>query len=222
MTMVTSLLPNGLIGLVVVVLIAALISTINSGLNAFGTILTLDIYEKKLRPNASDKEVIRVGRIAIVVAALIAVTCVIGLGTLGRSLFDVITGIIAFLAPPMTAVFLVAIIWKRATAKAALTTFIIGSVLSLGMGVLSLSDTPEGFWPHYLILSFYLAAGLIALMVVLSLLTRPLAKEYNLPAIAQIYDKMNYSARPVWIWWTILAFIMVALYLFFQLAGTTG
>ena len=220
MTMVASLLPNGLVGLVVVVLIAALVSTINSGLNSFGTILTLDIYEKKLRPNASDKEVIWMGRAAILVAALIAVICAIWLSTLGRNLFDVITGIIAFLAPPMTAVFLVAVIWKRATSKAALTTFIAGSVLSLGIGILSLSDTPEGFWPHYLLLSFYLAAGLIGLMVILSLLTRVPAKKYNLPVIGQIYDKMDYSARPVWIWWTILALIMLALYLFFQWAGT--
>jgi len=90
------------------------------------------------------------------------------------------------------------------------------------MGILALSDTPEGFWPHYLLLSFYLAAGLIVLMVILSLLTGAPAKKFNLPSIAQIYNKLDYSARPVWIWWTILACIMVTLYLFFQLAGTAG
>jgi SSS family solute:Na+ symporter len=222
MTMVTSLFPHGLIGLVVVILIAALVSTINSGLNSFGTILTLDIYEKKIRPNASEKEVIWVGRAAILVAALIAVICALGLGRLGRSLFDVITGIIAFLAPPMTAVFLVAVIWKRATASAALTTFIAGSIASLVIGVLSLSNTPQGFWPHYLLLSFYLAGGLIVLMVTISLLGRVPAKSYHLPSINRIYDKLGYSARPVRVWWIILAFVMLALYLFFQLSGSSG
>ena len=219
-TMVSGLLPNGLIGLIIAVIFAALISTINSGLNSFGTILTLDIYAKKIRPDASDKEVVLVGRCAMVFAAIIAVLCALGLSTLGKSLFDVITGIIAFLAPPMTAVFLVSVLWKRATAKAALTTFIFGSILSLGIGFLSLTNTPEGFWPHYLLLSFYLASALIILMIVVSLLTRPSPNIEVMPTINEIYAKMGYSAKPVWIWYIVLFVIMIALYTFFQIASS--
>ncbi len=220
MTMVSGLLPNGMIGLVIAVIFAALISTVNSGLNSFGTILTLDIYGKHFRPDASDKEVIWAGRAAMTFAAILAVCCAIGLGQLGKSLFDVITGIIAFLAPPMTAVFLVSVLWKRATAKAALTTFIFGSIVSASVGVCCLTDTPEDFWPHYLLLSFYLASSLIVLMVVVSLLTKAPPQKDMMPSVNEIYSKMGYSPKPVWIWYSVLFVIMIALYVFFQYAGS--
>ena len=220
MTMVSGLLPNGMIGLVIAVIFAALISTVNSGLNSFGTILTLDIYGKHFRPDASDKEVIWAGRVAMTFAAILAVCCAIGLGQLGKSLFDVITGIIAFLAPPMTAVFLVSVLWKRATAKAALTTFIFGSIVSASVGVCCLTDTPEDFWPHYLLLSFYLASSLIVLMVVVSLFTKAPPPQDMMPSVNEIYAKMGYSPKPVWIWYGVLFVIMMALYVFFQYAGS--
>ena len=220
MTMVSELLPNGMIGLVIAVIFAALISTVNSGLNSFGTILTLDIYGKHFRPDATDKEVIWAGRVAMTLAAIIAVCCAIGLGQLGKSLFDVITGIIAFLAPPMTAVFLVSVLWKRATAKAAFTTFVFGSIFSLALGFGCLANTPEGFWPHYLLLSFYLASGLIVLMIIVSLFTKAPAKQDMMPSVNEIYAEMGYSPKPVWIWYSILFVIMIALYVFFQFAGS--
>jgi len=220
MTMVTGLLPQGMRGLVVAVLIAALVSTVDSGLNSFGTVLTLDIYQKTIRPEATGKEIIWIGRIATFVAAAIAVLCAVSLGVLGKNLFDIITGIIGFLAPSMTAVFLVGIFSKRATSTAALITLVFGTAISLVFGYLCLSDTPKGFWPHYLVLSFYLSGGLTLFMYALSLMTRASGMETPVRSIKAIYAELGYSPRPVWIWWSILAVIMAAVYAFFQLAGS--
>ncbi|MHC4115704.1 MAG: sodium:solute symporter family transporter, partial [Planctomycetota bacterium] len=72
MTMVTSYFPTGLIGLIIAVLIAALVSTVDSGLNSMSTVFTLDFYCKKLRPEAQRKETILVGRIVTILTAFIA------------------------------------------------------------------------------------------------------------------------------------------------------
>jgi SSS family solute:Na+ symporter len=63
MTMVTRLLPAGMTGMVMAVLIAALVSTIDSALNSLSTVFTMDIYLKRHNPNASQKEIIKTGRI---------------------------------------------------------------------------------------------------------------------------------------------------------------
>ena len=72
MTMVTNYLPTGMTGLIVAVLIAALVSTVDSGLNSFSTVFTLDIYVKKYRPTATPAEIVWVGRVVMV---LVAVNC---------------------------------------------------------------------------------------------------------------------------------------------------
>lgn len=73
MTMVTNLFPVGMVGLVLAVLTAALISTVGSALNALSTVFTMDIYVKKFRPLASQKEIIRTGHVVTVAGALISV-----------------------------------------------------------------------------------------------------------------------------------------------------
>ena len=65
MTMVTHLFPVGMVGLVLAVLTAALVSTIGSALNALSTVFTMDIYVKKIRPQAKQKEIIRVGQVSL-------------------------------------------------------------------------------------------------------------------------------------------------------------
>ena len=76
MTMVTHLFPVGMVGLVLAVLTAALVSTIGSALNALSTVFTMDIYVKKIRPQAKQKEIIRVGQVVTVAGALITTLAV--------------------------------------------------------------------------------------------------------------------------------------------------
>jgi len=71
--MVTNLFPPGLNGLVIVVLVAVLVGTIGLSLNALSTVFTMDVYVKKYNPQATNKEIIRMGRIVDVVGGVFAV-----------------------------------------------------------------------------------------------------------------------------------------------------
>jgi SSS family solute:Na+ symporter len=215
MTMVTRLLPSGMVGLVVAVLIAALISTIDSGLNSFSTVFTLDIYHTKIRPQATTRETIWVGRILTVAAGVIAILCALAMQMAGKDLFELLQSIIAYFAPPMAAVFLVGTLWRRATSTAALTTLILGTVVSLSAGACQLCKYPsEEFWPHFLLLSFYLFAALTVLMIVVSLCTEK-QPEKRLPTLRESYAQ-GQSPKTLWRWWGVLAAIMGGVYIFFN------
>jgi SSS family solute:Na+ symporter len=97
MTMVTNLFPPGMNGLVIVVLIAVLVGTIGSSLNALSTVFTTDLYVKKIHPNATAKEQIKIGRIAIVVGCVFAVFMAIAIDNIkGQNLFNIFQAVLGF------------------------------------------------------------------------------------------------------------------------------
>jgi SSS family solute:Na+ symporter len=219
---VKHLMPMGMVGLIISVLVAAVVSTVSAGLNSFSTILTLDIYKRWITPAASDHHVKRVGQVVTLFAMLLSVGIAWWLNAVeGTNMFDLFQGIIGYMAPPVSVVFLLGIIWRRATAKAALATLILGSVVSLSVGYWDLRNTfadAEGIdiWPHYLLLSFYLFAGVFAFMVIVSLLTRHSPSETPLPALRDTYRENPGLGRAGWIGWGILALLMVGLYVVFD------
>ena len=216
MTLVTNLLPVGMVGLIVAVLIAALISTIDSALNSFSAIFTLDIYCKKIRPQADQNEIRWVGRIMTLIIAIVSIFIALSMESVGRDLFNLLQGIIAFFAPPMAAVFLIGVLWRKATSKSALLTLIFGSLVSLSIGLCQFKNWPnKSFWPHYLLLSFYLFAGLSVFMIVISLATQKNSRPSPLPTLRDTYSKTQ-GSNIIWILWGILAVIMSVLYLVFN------
>ncbi len=214
LTLVVEHLPDGMVGLIVATLMAALISTIDSALNSLSTVVTLDIYIKKIRPQATRAETIRLGRLVTLAAAILAVFLALAIGSIrGIDLFSLLQSIIGFIAPPMAAVFLVGVLWDRATARAANVTLILGSVLSIGVGVAYLSHFPSAdFWPHFLMLSFYLFMALGGLMVIVSLMDGSQKGKKSLPSIMTSYQPQSYSSRTIWRLWLVLVIIMVGLY----------
>ena len=213
MTMVTNYLPVGMTGLIVAVLIAALVSTVDSGLNSFSTVFTLDIYVKGHRPNASPAEIKWVGRMAMVGVTILSILAALSMEGVGKSMFDLLQGIISFIAPPMGAVFLIGVLWRRATSRAAYATLVAGSIVSLSVGLMHFKHWPSAeFWPHYLLLAFYLFAGIVIFMVVVSLLTAKSQDEEDMPTLRETYAEMGASPRLVWILWGILAVIMMIIY----------
>lgn len=217
LTMVTNLLPTGLVGMIVATLLASLIGVSASGLNSFSTVFTLDIYATKIRPLATNAELQRVGRLMTVVAAGLAMGVAFLMEGLGKNLFDTLQSVVAFFAPPISTVFLLGVLWKRATPTAAILTLTGGSVLSLTLGLLQLKGYPQpDFWPHYMLLSFYLFAGLMAFMVVVSLLTRP-RPDLELPTLLDTYRRQRHSrSRLVWSLWVAMAVLMGTVYLIFN------
>ncbi|MFI4911891.1 MAG: sodium/solute symporter [Sedimentisphaeraceae bacterium JB056] len=221
MTMVTTYLPSGMVGLIIAVLIAALVSTVDSQQNSLSTVFTLDIYCKLFRPDAGDKEAKFIGRVVTAVSGVVAVVLAILFGQIkDMDLFSLIQSMIAFMAPSMAVVFLVGVLWKRANSQAAFTVLVFGNIVSIGIGVCYLAKWPTGFqWPHFLMLSFYLFVGLVVLMIAVSLLTVAPSSEYGLPTLRETYSSNGHSiksAKTVWFWWIVLLVIMTVIYIIFR------
>ncbi|KAF0094247.1 MAG: solute:Na+ symporter SSS family [Puniceicoccaceae bacterium 5H] len=137
-TMVEELLPIGLRGLIIACMLAALMSSLASLFNSCATLFTVDIYEK-LKPNQSQRHYVLVGRIAT--------TVVVGLGILwipimraisDGGLYDYLQGVQGYLAPPIAAVFLLGLFWKRINAYGA--AWCLGGGFALGMTKLAIES----------------------------------------------------------------------------------
>uniref|UniRef100_F6YSD1 Uncharacterized protein n=1 Tax=Ciona intestinalis TaxID=7719 RepID=F6YSD1_CIOIN len=111
--LVLFIMPVGLKGLLLAVMIAALMSSLTSVFNSASTLFTCDIW-MKIRPKAKNREQMIVGRVFILVMVGISIAWVpiIQAFSDGR-LFDYIQSITSFLAPPITAVFVMAVFWPR-------------------------------------------------------------------------------------------------------------
>lgn len=133
-TMVQTLLPVGLRGLVVAGLLSALMSSLASLFNSCATLFTVDIYEK-LRPGKDERTLVRVGRYAtavVVGCGLIWIPIMKKISEGNTGLYDYLQNVQGFLAPPITAVFLLGLFSKRITAPAALYSLVIGFVIGMG------------------------------------------------------------------------------------------
>ena len=127
--LVKTLLPVGLKGLVAGGLMAALMSSLASVFNSCSTIFTIDIY-KKLKPKKSERELLTTGKIAtgiIVVLGIVWIPIMERIG--GGVMYQYLQNVQSYIAPPVTAVFLLGIIWKRVNAQAAISTLVAGLVL---------------------------------------------------------------------------------------------
>ena len=216
MTMVTNLFPPGMNGLVIVVLIAVLVGTIGSSLNSLSTVFTMDVYAKKINPNATNKELIKVGRYTVIAGCFFAIMMALAIDNIkGLNLFDVFQSVLGFIAPPLSVVFLLTVFWKRTTRKAVNGILSFGSAFSLGVGVLYLwVFTPDkyAFWPHYMILSFLIFAFLFIVAILVSLFdSNPTVYEMT----AQEISERIKPTRRVWMLWISLAIVMVSLYVYF-------
>ena len=121
--LVKSLVPAGLRGLILAAMAAALMSTLSAVINSTSTLLTLDIYKKVIRPNATEHQQVRFGQWSGVIVLLTATFAAFYYSTMKDSfLFIIIQNIFAYIAPPFAVIFTLGILWRRANGTAALTT----------------------------------------------------------------------------------------------------
>ena len=211
LTMVENLFPVGMVGLVFAVLTACLVSTIGSALNALSTVFTMDIYVKRFRPDATQKHINHVGRIVTLVGAAIAIVLTVAIDSIkGLNLFNVFQSVLGFIAPPMTAVFLLGVFWRRTTTRAANFALTAGTAFCLAIGILYLWGPSSLIWPHFMMLSFCLFVILAAAMVVISLLDKK-GERHEIPAPLR-----SEGSRLAVTLWVLLAAVMVGLYVFFN------
>ena len=127
--LVKTLLPVGLKGLVAGGLMAALMSSLASVFNSCSTIFTIDIY-KKIKPDKSEESLIRIGKIATAIIVLLGIIWIPIMEKIGGGvMYQYLQNVQSYIAPPVTAVFLLGIIWKRVTSDAAIITLISGLIL---------------------------------------------------------------------------------------------
>jgi SSS family solute:Na+ symporter len=135
--MVKYLLPPGLRGIVVAGLLSALMGSLAGVFNACSTLFTVDLYEK-LRPKASQHEIVRMGRIATAVMVLIALAWIPVIQG-AHGLYNYLQSVQGYLAPPIFVVFFFGVFFKRLNAQGCLWAMVVGFVIGVFR---MLVDTP--------------------------------------------------------------------------------
>jgi SSS family solute:Na+ symporter len=149
-----NLLPVGLKGLSFAALTAAVVASLAGKVNSISTIFTLDIFKKKIRPNATEKQMVRVGKITVLVAMLVAVIIAPFLGIDKKGGFEFIQEYTGFVSPGIFAMFIMGFFWKKTSSNAALFATIGGFVLSVFFK----------FLPQFMNLEFLNSAGFATLV----------------------------------------------------------
>ena len=167
--------PSGIRGLAFAALVAAVVSSLASMLNSTSTIFTLDIYKPLMNKNASEHQLVKIGRIVAMVALVIAMFAAKPLlGGLDQA-FQYIQEYTGFIYFGVVVVFGMGILWKRATNRAALWT----TIATLPAGIImkiALPDLP------FIIRMGYVCMILITLAVTLTLTDKHQVKAETVPA----------------------------------------
>uniref|UniRef100_A0A674JJQ1 Sodium/mannose cotransporter SLC5A10 n=1 Tax=Terrapene triunguis TaxID=2587831 RepID=A0A674JJQ1_9SAUR len=186
--LVVELMPSGLRGLMIAVMMAALMSSLTSVFNSSSTLFTMDIW-KKIRRNAKERELLLVGRIVTVVLVAISVVWIpILQSSNSGQLYIYIQSVTSCLAPPITAVFALAVFWRRANEQGAFWGLMLGLALGLArMGLEFAYPLPRCGVPderpslvkdvHYLHFAILLCALTAGAVVGISLLSGPPGEE---------------------------------------------
>lgn len=211
-------LPAGLRGLVAAGLMAALMSSLASVFNSCSTLFTIDIY-KKIRPNVSEKQMVRVGRIATAVVVLLGIAWVPVIEKLADgALYGYLQNVQAYIAPPITAVFLLGIFSSRITNKGALATLFSGlfiATLRLGLEVAKDSLDPGSFWfaladLNFLKFSSFFFLYCVAVAILVSLFTpKRSVKDLEGLTMGTITDKQREENQDSYNWIDIVASLFV-------------
>ena len=224
--MVQYLLPPGLRGIVVAGLLSALMGSLAGVFNACSTLFTVDIYEK-LRPKASQGEIVHVGRLAtavMVVIALLWIPVVKG----AHGLYAYLQSVQGYLAPPIFVVFFFGVFWKRLNAKGCFWAMVIGFIVGLFRMAVDTPITlglfksyPEGsfLWivnninfQYFSILITIISA---VVMVVVSYMTaEPDATQIRGLTFSTATEEDRRSTRESWHWTDVLASCVVLVAIF--------
>jgi len=182
--LMSNLLPSGLRGLVAAGLLAALMSSLASVFNSCSTLFTVDVY-KKLRPDTPEKKLVRTGQIATVFVVIIGIIWIPIMANISGVLYEYLQSVQSYIAPPITAVFLLGIFYKRINATGAFATLIMGILVAffrIALELLKDNFDSDGIL-YYLGDMNFLTFGAwfflfcLIFMIVVSLLTKSPDKE---------------------------------------------
>ena len=224
LVLVKSFVPAGLKGLILAGLSAALMSTLSTVLNSTSTLLTLDIYQKLLRPDATEAQQIRFGRWSGTVVLILGVALACVYASTTTPLFVKVQNVFFYIAPPFAVVFTLGILWRRANATAALTTIVTGFVFTWLLDTWIFPNaaflSPYNTYLHRAVLAWIFC---MATMITVSWLTAPPPREKTEGIIwSRRYaslpeeEQRRYSGwKDFRIWWLLFVGIILSIYAFF-------
>lgn len=174
--MVKAMVPAGLRGLVIAGLLAALMSSLSSVFNSCSTIFTIDVY-KRWKPETPEKKLVVIGQIATVIMVGIGLLWIPFMQNVSDQLFVYLQSVQGYISPPIAAVFLLGIFFKRLNAQGAMASLLTGLALGSTRFILELNkDALSGFlfdfadinFLHFAIFLFVICS---AVLVIVSLMT---------------------------------------------------
>jgi SSS family solute:Na+ symporter len=199
-TLILNLLPTGLVGLMIAALLAALMGGMASVFNSTSTLVTLDFY-KKLRPEASEKQLVLIGRVATGVMVLLGIAWVPFITRISGQLYIYLQSVQGYISPPIAACFILGILWTRLNAQGAISSLLTGFVLGTVRFLLELeypggAGTPDSIrwlvtmnFLHYAILMF----AVCSLVLIGASLVTPAPERKKLAGLtfATVDEKMD-------------------------------
>ncbi|MFO7852206.1 MAG: sodium:solute symporter [Bacteroidota bacterium] len=224
--LITELLPIGFKGIVVGGILAALMSSLSSLFNSSATLFTVDFY-KKYKPDATERRLVVVGRIATAVVVILGVLWIPVMRGLGNVLYEYLQEVQSMLAPGIAAVFLLGILSKKTTPAAGLTGLITGftlGMLKLGFKVFEESIVPDSIWYrifvdtnvyHYEVALFFLV--IIVMMVVSSFTEKKDAESIRGLYLRSASPEQKAITRASWTNWDLVnsAIVIAVVVLFY-------
>jgi SSS family solute:Na+ symporter len=229
-TLVKHIMPVGLRGILAGGLLAALMSSLASVYNACSTLFTMDIYQK-IKPEASNKELVRVGRVATGVVVLLGMIWIPLMKNISKGLYGYLQSVQSYLAPPIAAAFLLGVFSKRINAKGAFTAMVAGFIIGITKLVCELNQThlsglvyDFATW-NFLYFCIFLFVVSIVIMVVVSLLTPPPDQDHIRGlTFATTVAEDRAASRASWNRWdvilsVIVVVIIIAIFIYFSSAG---
>ncbi|CAL1521530.1 sodium/sugar symporter [Chitinophaga sp. MM2321] len=170
-----NLLPAGLKGVAFAALTAAIVASLAGKANSISTIFSLDIYRKFFNKDASEQQLVHVGRWAVIVSMLLAAIVTPSLRSLDQA-YQFIQEYVGFISPGVLAIFLLGFFWKRTTAAAALT----GALLTIPLSTILkfLPVWTNGAFPDYPFLDrMSITFVLIVIIMIIMSLSKPFKKD---------------------------------------------
>lgn len=223
-TLVDDSMSNAMRAVVMTGIVAAVMSTVSAVVNSSSTIFTIDIYQRYYKPDMTQEGIVKAGRWSAFAVLVLATIWAPFILLLGDGLFIYIQDMASYFAPPISVIFLAAIFWKRATAKAANITLIGGLVIGV---LLKLSS----FWLHEqaanLVSPFLNRALINWVLCVMILVLVSLIKVSKADTSSFITWKPSFSKLPLEtalkhrgiqtfiIWWGLVLVLRLIIYFFF-------
>lgn len=232
-TLVKNLLPAGLRGLIIGGLLAALMSSLAAVFNSCSTLFTMDVY-RRIKPDTPEKDLVKVGRIATAIVVILGILWIPLMKYISGTLYQYLQSVQSYIAPPIAAVFLLGIFYKRINAKGALAVLVGGFVIGIARIFLEIyKSSLSGFLYEFANLNFLYFCILlfvfsIAMLIIVSLLTgKPSEKQLDGLTFSTISAKDKAESRASWstmdvVNTVIIVLIIISVFIYFSPLGIAG